>query len=179
MRGLAMTDALVERHFSQPVTEAGMQAAAANAGCMGVHRVQWLGSLLSSDGMDMFCHFRGLDAESVRIAMHQAGARPGHVWACSFRDAPGMTAADLAAVNVLVAHVADEPDAFGGCEWHGDLPVGCFGIHQVRLVRSYVSADRRRTVSLYQAPDAESVRLAHRAAGLPADKVWLVRHYAP
>jgi hypothetical protein len=35
-----------------------------------------------------------------------------------------------------------------------------------------LSADFKRIVYLYRAPDAESVRLAHRQAGLGLDLVW-------
>ena len=50
--------------------------------------------------------------------------------------------------------------------------MGCFQIHRVRLLRSYLSADRLRMICLYHAPDAESVRVAQRQSGLPADRAW-------
>ena len=48
----------------------------------------------------------------------------------------------------------------------------CFEQHSVRLVRSVLSLDGRRMICLFQAPDAESVRVANRIAGLPFDRVW-------
>jgi hypothetical protein len=135
--------------------------------------------MLSSDGTDMFCHFRGPDAESVRIAMQQGGASPGRAWACHFQDAPGATPADLAAVNVLVGHSFDIPATFGDRHVSDAVDMGCFEVHRVRLVRSYLSTDRRRMFTLYRAPDAESVRLAQHAAGLPPDPLWAVRRFAP
>jgi len=176
-----MNDVFVERRWSEPLTEEGMQAMAAMAAsCLGIHRVDWLGSLLSADGIDMFCHFRGPDAESVRIAiLQQSGSAPGRVWACRVEDVPGTTASDLAAVTVVVGHTADTPAAFDDRHVRDDVQIGCFGTHRVRLVRSYLSADRRRMFGLYRAPDAESVRLAQRAAGLPPDPIWTVRRYAP
>jgi hypothetical protein len=76
-----MTDILVERHWPQPLTEAGMFAMMSAAeGCMGIHRITWQGSLLSADGRELLCHFRSPDAESVRIAMKQLGSPPGKVW---------------------------------------------------------------------------------------------------
>ena len=175
-----MTDVFVERQWSEPLTEEGVYAMAAMAAnCLDLHRVNWLGSLLSSNGIDVFCHFRGPDAESVRIAIQQAGSAPGRVWACTIQDAPGTTPSDLAGANVLVGHTFDEPVAFGAHRVHVDVQIGCFQIHRARLVRSYLSADRRRVFSLYQAPDAESVRIAHREAGLPPDCIWAVRRFAP
>ena len=173
-----MTEVFVERHFSGPMTESDMQAAVESAGCLQLHRVDWVASLLSTDGLHMFCHFRGPDAESVRIAMKQAGAPPGVVWACTFQDAPGTTDADLAGVNALIGHRYDTPADFGDRRVSDDVHMGCFEIHRVGLLRSYLSSDRLRMFSLYRAPDAESVRLAQRAAGLPADPVWAVRRYA-
>jgi hypothetical protein len=48
----------------------------------------------------------------------------------------------------------------------------CLEEHSVRFVRSYVSSDGLRMICLYEAPDAEAVRLANRKAGLPFDRVW-------
>ena len=42
----------------------------------------------------------------------------------------------------------------------------------------YLSADRKRTISLYQAPDAESVRLALQAASVPVERVWAFRQFS-
>jgi hypothetical protein len=36
-----------------------------------------------------------------------------------------------------------------------------------------VSSDRKRMIYIYTAPDAESVRLAHRKARQPLDSVWV------
>jgi Protein of unknown function (DUF4242) len=41
----------------------------------------------------------------------------------------------------------------------------------VRWLFSFLSADRRRTYCLYEAPDVESIRAAARRADIPADAV--------
>jgi hypothetical protein len=41
----------------------------------------------------------------------------------------------------------------------------------VRWVFSFLSADRRRTYCLYEAPSAEAIRVAARTANLPADVI--------
>jgi hypothetical protein len=49
----------------------------------------------------------------------------------------------------------------------------------VRFLRSYFSRDRRRMICLYEAPDAEAVRLAQEKAGVPFETAWtsrVVRH---
>jgi hypothetical protein len=150
-----------------------------SANCLSLHRVDWLGSLLASNGIDVFCHFRGPDAESVRIAVQQPGVAPGRVWACTVRDAPGTAPSDLAGANVVVGQTLDEPAASGATGMHDEAQGGCFQVHRVRLLRSYLSADRRRMFSLYRAPDTEAVRLAYSEAGLPSDLIRAVRRYAP
>ena len=175
-----MTDIFMERQWPQPLVEADMQAMMQTIDCLDVHRLQWCGSLLSADGCEMFCHFRGADAESLRIVMRGMPLPPGRIWACSVQDAvPAPSAAELAAANVLVGHQFDAPADHGARELVEDVDMGCFQIHRVRRLRSYLSYDRLRLFSLYQAPDAESVRVAQRQAGLPPDRVWAVRRYAP
>jgi len=49
---------------------------------------------------------------------------------------------------------------------------GCYGSWRVRRVRTYISRDRKRTICEYEAPDAESVRRASDAAGIPYSHVW-------
>ena len=39
----------------------------------------------------------------------------------------------------------------------------------VRWLYSFLSADKRKTYCLYEAPSAEAIRVAARRAGLPAD----------
>jgi hypothetical protein len=55
----------------------------------------------------------------------------------------------------------------------------CFSLHQVRALRSYFSKDRKRMICLYEAPDAEAVRIANRTAGLPFDSVWSADVFYP
>lgn len=51
----------------------------------------------------------------------------------------------------------------------------CLDVRDVRWLRSLVSADGRRTVCLFEGPDAESVREAYRSAGLAFERVYPVR----
>ena len=48
----------------------------------------------------------------------------------------------------------------------------CMDLHGVRPLQSYISADRRRMICVFEAPDAESVRKANTTAGLAFDRVW-------
>jgi hypothetical protein len=175
-----MNDFFVEQQWLQPRTEDDMRAMRAGlASCLGIHRAAWCGSLLSADGLDMLCHFRGPDAETVRILTQPAHAHTRQVWACTFQDAAGCREDDLARANVAVTHRFDAPAGFGARALDDEVDMGCFRLHRVRLLRSYLAADRLRMVCVYQALDAESVRLAQRHAGLPPDRILPVRRYAP
>jgi hypothetical protein len=48
----------------------------------------------------------------------------------------------------------------------------CLDLHRVRWVRSLWSADRRRMICEYEAPDAASVRSVQREAKAEFDRVW-------
>lgn len=175
-----MTDILVERHWDEPLTDDDIQAMfEAAGGCLAAYRCDWHGSLLSADGHELFCHFTGPDAESVRIALNEAGSPRGRVWAGTVHDAPGFTGADLSRANVLVARRFAEPVVLDEIQALEDAGAGCLDAHRVRFIRTYFSKDRRRMMCLYQAPDAESVRIAQREAGMPVERVWAFRPYWP
>ena len=175
-----MTEVLVERHWEAPLTDPDIRRMFENTvGCLGIHRVSWNGSLLSADGRELFCHFSGPDAESVRIAMHQAGSPRGWVWAGTVHDAPGFTDEELVRANVLVSRRFEEPVAFQEIRALEDAGAGCLETHRVRFVRTFFSSDRRRMICLYHAADAESVRVAQREAKMPLERVWAFRQFRP
>ncbi|MDI5920138.1 DUF4242 domain-containing protein [Halomonas sp. LR5S13] len=79
---LAEANVLVERAFAAPVSLAAIQAREeAGAACLQNHRVRFVRTLLSQDARRMLCLYRAPDAESVRIAQHQAGMPLERVWA--------------------------------------------------------------------------------------------------
>jgi hypothetical protein len=175
-----MTDILVERHWDQSLSDADMHSMLASAGgCLGIHRVNWHGSSLSADGHETFCHFSAADAESVRIALQQAGSPRGQVWAGTVHDVPGFTKDLLARANVFACRTFEAPVEFEEVQAVEHEGASCLLTHRVHCVRTYLSADRRRMVSLYHAPDAESVRLALHDASMPVERVWAFRQFRP
>jgi hypothetical protein len=76
---------------------------------------------------------------------------------------------------VLVERSFAEPVAFESIEAIADRGAWCFEAHGVRFLKSYFSRDRQRMVCLYEAPDAESVRVAQEKAKLPFEAVWTAR----
>jgi len=175
-----MTDVFVERHWDEPRTEADLQAMVEDtSGCLETHRCEWRSSLLSADARELFCHFTGPDAESVRLALRDARAASGWVWAGTIHDAPGFVEEDLDRANVLVARRFERPADFDALQALEDAGSGCLELHRVRFVRTLFSRDQKRMICLYEAPDAESVRLAQREARMPVEKVWAFRRYTP
>ncbi len=175
-----MMEVLVERHWEAPLTDVDVQRMfESSAGCLDIHRVRWNESLLSADGQELFCHFSAADAESVRIAMREAGSPRGAVWAGTVHDAPGLADDDLVRANVLVSRRFEAPVAFQAIQALEDAGAGCLETHRVRFARTFFSIDRRRMICLYSAPDAESVRIAQREAKMPIDRVWAFRQLRP
>lgn len=171
-----MSDVFVERHWPAGLSEADMHQLMEIAdSCLGLHRVSWIGSMLSADGRELLCHFRGPDAESVRIAAQQPGMPRGPVWACTVHDAPGLTPALLAQTNVAVTHRFERPAPVGDLA----AEAGLLADHGVQLLRRHVATDGRRWVSVLHAPDTASAAMAMQHAGLPVDGLWAVRRFAP
>jgi hypothetical protein len=54
----------------------------------------------------------------------------------------------------------------------------CLDLRNGAWARSYLAADRKRMVCEFQAPDAESVREALRAANVAFDRVWSASVFA-
>jgi hypothetical protein len=173
-------DVLMERRWDEPLSESTLfKVFGASSDCLAMHRCEWQSSLLSTSGHDLICHFRCPDAESLRIAMHQAGSPRGRVWAGTVHDAPDCGDAALAQANVLVTRSFDQPVRFEDLQGLEDEAQDCLQMHRVRFVRSFLSIDGRRMLCLYRAPDAESVRIAQQRASMPLERVLAVRRYAP
>lgn len=48
----------------------------------------------------------------------------------------------------------------------------CFSLRRIKRLHSYISKDRMRTVCVYEAPDASSVRDVHDREGIPYLRIW-------
>lgn len=175
-----MIDIVLERCFSRPLTAEFVRSVSLEAeGCLDLHRVAWQGSLLAQDGRRMVCRFRAPDAESARLALRQAGADVTTLWPGTLHDAPGLDAEALAAANVLVERAFAEPVSLAAIQAREEAGAACLQDHRVRFVRTCFSRDARRMLCLYQAPDAESVRIAQHQAGMPLERAWAFRAILP
>ena len=175
-----MTEVLVERHTEEPLSELEMfRMSEAGSDCMEMHRVRWNRSLLSADARELICHFSAADLESVRFGVKAQGSLRGEIWACTLRDAPGLSQAELAEANVFASWRFNEPIALEELESFDASAAVCLINHRVRLLRTFMASDRRRVISLCLAADAESVRLALRDARRPVERVWAFRQFHP
>jgi hypothetical protein len=175
-----MTEVVVERRSEQPLSHADfVSMSAAASGCLDLHRVLWRGSQLSADGHELICHFSAADLESVRLALKMQGPLRAEIWACAPRDAPGLGASELAQGNVFASWRFDEPPALEQLESIDASNAVCLQNHRVRSLRTFIAQSRRRVIGLYQAADAESLRLALREAKWPVERIWPYRQYLP
>jgi hypothetical protein len=78
---------------------------------------------------------------------------------------------------VLVENVFDPPLTDEEHSRMGKLIDGCAERRNARWMRSYLSADRKRMICEFEAPDAQSVRDTYRSAGVVFEKVWGVELY--
>lgn len=175
-----MTEMFLERKFDPPLSVEGVKALAIDAaGCFGLHGIDWHQSLLSSDGRRLVCWFSGPDLESVRIALRQINADVSKLWRGTVHDAPGLEEDESRSANVLVTRSFEDPVELQDIQAIEDAGARCLETRNVRFIRTYFSADRKRMICLYQAPDAESVRQAQREAGVPFDEAWSIVPLGP
>jgi hypothetical protein len=175
-----MTELILERTFDPAFTPGEVVELAADAAdCFGMHRVDWEASYLSADGHKMVCNFRAPDMESARIALRQIDSDLSVFWKGSVHDAPGINATEIGKANVLVERSFDDGVVLQDIQNIEDAGIWCLEIRDVRFLRTFFSADRKRMICLYEAPDAESVRQAQREAGVPFDEAWSFARYGP
>ncbi len=173
-----MTDLILVRDFDPAVTVDDVLAMAKeNSNCFGLYRVNWNQSFLASDGGRMICWLDAPDAESARMAFRQTEIEvgetwPGETWPASVHDSAVAGAPGLADANVLVERRWDQPVELEDIQAVEDAGAGCLASHRVKFIRTFFSTDRTHMVCLYQAPDAEAVRVAQRKAGMPVDRIW-------
>jgi len=164
-----MTEVFLERSFPGGMTrEEVLDISVRASNCFDLHRVAWHASFLSIDGRKMLCWFTGPDAESARIALRETGADTRRLWPGTVHDAPQVPPA----VNVLVERSFGEPVTVEEIQALEDRGGWCLDLYRVKFARTFFSLDRKRMICIYHAPDAESVRLAQRQAGMPIDEVW-------
>jgi len=177
-----MAHVILQRSPQPPMTLDELPAIeAAAAECFGLHGVRHRRSHLGSDGRRIVCEFEAPDAESVRIGIGQLGVEYERVWSATIHGPPDgpPTPASGPAARVVVERAFNEPVEFAELQALEVREAWCLELHRVRYIQTFFSLDRRHMICLYEAPDAESVRLVQRTAGLPFERVWSAAVYVP
>ncbi|MGV8987237.1 MAG: hypothetical protein ACOH2H_13255 [Cypionkella sp.] len=90
---------------------------------------------------------------------------------------PDFTDDMLARASVLVSRTFEIPIAAESLQAVGDETTSGLSTQGACGVRTYLSADRRRTIGLYIAPDIASVRRALRDANAAIEQAWAFRRF--
>jgi hypothetical protein len=172
-----MSEIMLVRRFGEPIgVDYLHQAMEVLAWCRKLYGVSPGIHFLAMDGRESACIFEAPDAEAVRNVIRAGGrSEPEAVWACTVHPGPdddGVSPAferDLIGALIVVERLFErpsKPDELQADALSTDDAAG------VRYVRSYLSNDRRRAISLYSARDLELVREAYRLAGLKFERMW-------
>lgn len=168
-----MINAFLERTFDDPMTlPAFRQVQLGLAGCLELHRVEWQNSMLAGDGKRIVCWFRANDMESVRVALRSRGTDVRVLWPGSVYHAPGFETVAAGQANVAVGRRFAEAVTLEEIQAIEDAGAHCLEMRGVTFVRTYFSADGKRMLCQYRAPDVESVRQAEREAKVPFESAW-------
>jgi len=163
-----MQNVILERQFDPALRPEDFRAIAmATVDCLPLYRVEWRESLLARDGNRLLCRFVSPDTESVRMVTRAVEARQKVAWSGSLHDSGREHEA-----NVVVERRFEEAADFEALQALEDAGAWCLEQYQVTFLRTFFSADRKRMICLYRAPDAESVRRAQHQAKMPVERVW-------
>jgi len=80
---------------------------------------------------------------------------------------------------VLVERRFAEPVSFEEIQALETAGAWCLQSYNVRFLQTLFSRDRKRMLCLYEAPDAEAVRLAESQAEVPYDRAWTCQRLKP
>jgi hypothetical protein len=170
-----MENVILQRKFDPGLSHDDFAAMAAYAaGCIGLYRAEWRESFLSEDGLRLVCWFQAPDSESIRQLSRGDGSNERIAWSGTVHDSDVEDG-----VEVVVERSFDAPASMEELQAREDAAAWCLNQHRVKFIRSLFSSDRLRMICLYNAPDAESVRVAQIQAGMPVERVWACRHYTP
>lgn len=134
--------------------------------------------LIDRDRRRMLWSFEGTNPRLLHEASRWTGGELVRHWTGSVYTPPRFDRTQSASREELIDVVGertfdmpitlDELSALEhSCSW-------CSRTHRVQLTRLVLAHDGRRAIVLFRAPDAESVRLAYRRAGV-VDRVWACR----
>jgi hypothetical protein len=193
----------VERALSAPLTAAaGRSLWRTLESCARAYPVRWHECLVDAERRRIVCGVEATDLPAARAAARCSGMEPDATWLSALpigasTTAHGQAKLEATAETCMAAAAGTEPRASAVtriglvdvmAEWRLDAPVDalhfaraqnvcdwCLDAMRVRPGSVATSADRRRVVAFFRAPDAEAVRNAYRYATIPFDRVIALR----
>ncbi len=132
---------------------AGLAQAMVDGACLGLHRVRWREAYLAEGAHRMVCRFRAPDAESVRLALHLAGAGEG-VWTATLVGSGGAEA------NLVLEREFPQPLRGDPRRALALARAECLEACGVEPLHVMISLDRRHAICLCHAPHDTAARLA-------------------
>jgi hypothetical protein len=182
-----MQRVVVERQFEQPITYDRYDRMIRHDGkwCFDRYRAEHHATYLSADGRRTACVFDAPDAEALRMVSRALGMSEGSVWSAEFHI-PSMVvpshggtacAASLGFETVVVERQFQNPVTIADLEAIPERANWCLEAHRVRYLGSYVARHGRRMLCIYEAPDAEAVRLAQSKRNMPFESAWRAMLY--
>jgi hypothetical protein len=172
---------VVERAFEVPAVLSELQAAEdAVAWCLQQYRVSFVHSYVSLDKRSAICIYRAPDAESVVSTQRTAGLPVLRAWSADvitneqrqFGARPNMA-------TVLVERDFDRPLTRQDIQASFEQGKSCFNIHRAEWLQSYHSRSGTRLLCVYEAPDAESLRIAARDLGDGSPRIYSATVHTP
>lgn len=174
-----METIIVERWFETPAVMDEVQAAErAVAWCREQYRVTYRHTYLSLDRQTMICVYTAPDADSVRRTQEAAGVPILRAWSAELVIDNGSPVARPGLATVLVERPLPQPMPREAVIQMFDRGGHCLDRHRARSLQSYQSLDRTRVLCVFEAPDAESVRIASRQMMAPFERAYSVTFFA-
>jgi hypothetical protein len=81
--------------------------------------------------------------------------------------------------NIVVERNFPEPADIAALKSAARDETGCLARHNVRYLYGYIAPDRRRMICVFEAADAESVRISNRQSGMPFECAYAATVHEP
>ncbi|HLB85431.1 MAG TPA: hypothetical protein VJK00_11885 [Steroidobacteraceae bacterium] len=182
-----MADFYTEQVFAAPLTTVAERLLVKKLDfCARGYSARWREGLVDRERQRMVCRFEADDLRAARAAALCSGLDPDATWLSPVHraaaTASGNSEAAVGLVDVIAECRQDVPVDAASLMAEQHACVWCLETFRVHPGPLVMSADGRRVLALFRAPDAEAVRMAYRHASLAFDRVVALRrieHPAP
>jgi hypothetical protein len=180
-------DFYVERALAAPLNAATERSLSHRLdSCARAHRVRWRECLVDGERQRIVCRVEAQDLPAARAAALCSGVEPDATWLSTVPHSATKTpggdgnpvtsfGSHAALVDVMAECQRDVPIDIVRLVRDGNVCDWCLDTQRVNPGPVVASADGRRVVAFFRAPDAEAVRNAYRHAAVPFDRVVAVR----